>query len=282
MDINKIKAIVGRINDKLNKLKIQSENIFSTNDENDFFQHFLNFCADKSNFDKSYAQRSFYDKIKNWYHKFLGENRSLNLEEFKFINEESKLLAESVCDRENLEHVRIIFDTWKKHFNYNYKTKFSLDVSNIQKDLDAIINIAEEFSKGTESLKSKIDLGQDLKAGILAGFKPITVKTKPEKRKNQIVKSKPKPSKIEIPTPESLKEPKEEPSVPTEETPSLSVPTNLEDELKEIKNVIQNLGINLNDVQVEKIRNLLQTDKIGPLIDLINAGDIKDINFLLN
>ena len=58
METSKIANIIGKINEKLEKMKRQSDNIFTSEDENDFFQNFLNYCTNKDN--KTYAKKNFF------------------------------------------------------------------------------------------------------------------------------------------------------------------------------------------------------------------------------
>ena len=108
-NISDIRRIISKVNYKLDKMKDHSGDILSKDDTDDFFKHFLDLCTNKDTLDKTNVQQTFFDKIKNWYKKFLGENRNINLDEFKFINEEAKILTESVCNKEDYETIKNIF-----------------------------------------------------------------------------------------------------------------------------------------------------------------------------
>jgi len=272
METSKIANIIGKINEKLEKMKRQSDNIFTSEDENDFFQNFLNYCTNKDN--KTYAKKTFFDKIKNWYHKFLGENRNINLEEFKFINEEANLLSEAICDKESLEQVKNIFSTWKKGFIYNYKTKFNFDVNYIQSELNNILKIA---SQDKPSYMDFISQENPQKKPEFIPDKKRTKQSPIEAPKSSIRVPKPasirvpKPSSIDVPKPSSIDVPKE-----------AEIPNNFQDELDLITQEIENLGIVITDDAKEKITRILKSKRNGSFIDLINSGDVKEIKFLLN
>ena len=287
METSKIANIIGKINEKLEKMKRQSDNIFTSEDENDFFQNFLNYCTNKDN--KTYAKKTFFDKIKNWYHKFLGENRNINLEEFKFINEEANLLSEAICDKESLEQVKNIFSTWKKGFIYNYKTKFNFDVNYIQSELNNILKIASQDKPSymdfisQENPEKKPEVTQDKKR---TKQPPIEVSKPSEKVAKSSVRV-PKPSSIRVPKPSSIRVPKpssiEVPKPSSIEAPKeAEIPNNFQDELDLITKEIENLGIVITDDAKEKITRILKSKRNSSFIDLINSGDVKEIKFLLN
>ena len=247
METSKIANIIGKINEKLEKMKRQSDNIFTSEDENDFFQNFLNYCTNKDN--KTYAKKTFFDKIKNWYSKFLGENRNINLEEFKFINEEANLLSEAICDKESLEQVKNIFSTWKKGFIYNYKTKFNFDVNYIQSELNNILKIASQDKPSymdfvsQENPEKKQEFIQDKKRTKQSPIEaPKSSMRVPKPSSMRVPKPSsirvPKPSSIDVPKPSSIDVPK--PSsidVPKE----AEIPNNFQDELDLITQEIENL-----------------------------------------
>lgn len=279
METSKIANIIGKINEKLEKMKRQSDNIFTSEDENDFFQNFLNYCTNKDN--KTYAKKTFFDKIKNWYHKFLGENRNINLEEFKFINEEANLLSEAICDKESLEQVKNIFSTWKKGFIYNYKTKFNFDVNYIQSELNNILTIASQDKPSymdfisQENPEKKPEFIPDKKIVKQSSIEAPKSSTKVPKSSIRIPKPSsikvPKPSSIDVPKPSSIDVPKE-----------AEIPNNFQDELNLITKEIEDLGIIITDDTKEKIARILKSKRNSSFIDLINSGDVNEIKFLLN
>ena len=271
METSKIANIIGKINEKLEKMKRQSDNIFTSEDENDFFQNFLNYCTNKDN--KTYAKKTFFDKIKNWYHKFLGENRNINLEEFKFIKEEANLLSEAICDKESLEQVKNIFSTWKKGFIYNYKTKFNFDVNYIQSELNNILQIASQDKPNymdfisQQNPEKKPEFIPDKKIVKQSSIEAPKSSTKVPKSSIRI----PKPSSIKVPKPSSIDVPKE-----------AEIPNNFQDELDLITQEIESLGIVITDDTKEKITRILKSKRNSSFIDLINSGDVNEIKFLLN
>lgn len=282
MDKSSILKIVKNINNKLEKMKKQSEDIFSSKDENDFFQEFLNFCTSKNSLNKNYAQKTFFDKIKNWYTRYLGENRNINLEEFKFINNEAKLLVESICEKENLIQIKNIFNAWKKGFSYNYKNKFSFDVEYIQSELGNIVKILNKFEP--KNFASSLGLEPETKVSKEIQ-KSSSTETLPPNKSEYIPSFIPASKITPIPAPPKVEIPKVsvEPSKPTELPPSKEtpLPIDVDENTATIVSSLKDLGIEVNDKMQEKIKKLVSTNNIDYIIDMYNTGDVNAIKYIL-
>ena len=286
MDKTSILKIIKNVKDKLQKMKKQSEDIFSSQDENNFFQQFLNFCTSKEAIDKNYAQKTFFDKIKDWYKRYLGENRNINLDEFKFINEEAKILTESICEKQNLIQIKNIFNAWKKGFSYNYKNKFNFDVDYIESELNNIIKILNKLD--IKDFSS--DLGLEPEQKITQAIKRSLPKEKiiePKKAETPSVFI--PASKItsmpvtKIETPSSSEKPPEEITKPVSEKPKeTSLPVDVEENTAIIISSLKELGIDVNEKMEQNIRKLVASNNIDHIIDLYNTGDAKAIKYILS
>ena len=263
-NISDIRRIIFKVNSKLDKMKDHSGDILSKDDTDDFFKHFLDLCTNKDTLDKTNVQQTFFDKIKNWYKKFIGENRNINLDEFKFINEEAKVLTESLCNKEDYETVKNIFLTWKKGFNYNFKNKFNLDIDFIQTEL-----------KNVENILSKMD-----KKSYYAKFtqEPYTMKalsSRPSfKAENPTILNKPEIKSILAKPETSTVSAKPEISA----TPSIS---SIDKNVFNLASAVENLGITNDEKLQNSIRNVINSKRTKHLIDLINTQDKKDIKLFL-
>ena len=271
-NISDIRKIISKINYKLNKMKDNSSDVLSKNDTDEFFQQFLDLCTNKDTIDKTNVQQTFFDKIKNWYKKFLGENRNINLDEFKFINEEAKILTESVCNKEDYETIKNIFLTWKKGFNYNFKNKFNLDIDFIQTELKSIELILSKIDKQSYFNKITSDLSTPK---IFAASKPqqsIKPSVKPEIIPTQ---SNISSSKAET-TPPSLK-----PEIVSISTPEKTISVPIEKNILNLASAIENLGFKNDDKLQNSIRNIINSKRTKELVNLINTQDTKDIKLFL-
>lgn len=271
-NISDIRKIISKINYKLNKMKDNSSDVLSKNDTDEFFQQFLDLCTNKDTIDKTNVQQTFFDKIKNWYKKFLGENRNINLDEFKFINEEAKILTESVCNKEDYETIKNIFLTWKKGFNYNFKNKFNLDIDFIQTELKSIELILSKIDKQSYFNKITSDLSTPK---IFAASKPqqsIKPSVKPEIIPTQ---SNISSSKAET-TPPSLK-----PEIVSISTPEKTISVPIEKNILNLASAIENLGFKNDDKLQNSIRNIINSRRTKELVNLINTQDTKDIKLFL-
>lgn len=271
-NISDIRKIISKINYKLNKMKDNSSDVLSKNDTDEFFQQFLDLCTNKDTIDKTNVQQTFFDKIKNWYKKFLGENRNINLDEFKFINEEAKILTESVCNKEDYETIKNIFLTWKKGFNYNFKNKFNLDIDFIQTELKSIELILSKIDKQSYFNKITSDLSTPK---IFAASKPqqsIKPSVKPEIIPTQ---SNISSSKAET-TPPSLN-----PEIVSSSTPEKTISVPIEKNILNLASAIENLGFKNDDKLQNSIRNIINSRRTKELVNLINTQDTKDIKLFL-
>ena len=271
-NISDIRKIISKINYKLNKMKDNSSDVLSKNDTDEFFQQFLDLCTNKDTIDKTNVQQTFFDKIKNWYKKFLGENRNINLDEFKFINEEAKILTESVCNKEDYETIKNIFLTWKKGFNYNFKNKFNLDIDFIQTELKSIELILSKIDKQSYFNKITSDLSTPK---IFAASKPqqsIKPSVKPEIIPTQ---SNISSSKAET-TPPSLN-----PEIVSSSTPEKTISVPIEKNILNLASAIENLGFKNDDKLQNSIRNIINSKRTKELVNLINTQDTKDIKLFL-
>lgn len=253
--ISDIEFVLEKINDKIESMRKSSGEILSTDDENDFFKQFHDYCANAGNVDKSSAQKTFFDKIKSWYKKFTNENKKISIEEFKFFNEESKLLAESICGKEDFNEIKSIFSSWKKEFVLKYKEKFAFDLDYLKNRLNDLKKITSEIklSSFDSFMAPKIEQPK---------IQPVEIrKTRPYRK---TISSEPLPIKS-APIPE----PKLEPTIP-------------KSELEMLKFGIENLGIKLDEEGVEKIKKYINDGKAKKISDFINAKDTETLNHIFS
>ena len=273
-NIYDIRKIISKINYKLDKMKDQSEDILSRNDADDFFKHFLELCTNKDTLSKTNVQQTFFDKIKNWYKKFIGENRNINLDEFKFINEEAKVLTESICNKEDYETIKNIFSTWKKGFNYNFKNKFNVDIDYIQNELKNVENILFQLDKKSQFVQITKE------PTISKVFKPATKINLPSNlNKPEINFASEKPEVI--PTSEKPE------VIPTSEKPEVSSLSpissvhSVEKNISNLTSALENLGFSNNEKLQSAIKKVIDFKKTKELVYLINAQDKNDIKLFL-
>jgi hypothetical protein len=285
-NISDIRKSISKINSKLNKMKSQSEDILSKDDADDFFKHFLELCTSKDTLSKTNVQQTFFDKIKNWYKKFIGENRNINLDEFKFINEEAKVLTESICNKEDYETIKNIFSTWKKGFNYNFKNKFSVDIDFIQTELKSIESMLFQLDKKSHltkltqepSMPPKVEFPSSLKkpdiSSILAKPKTIPISDKPE-----TISVSDKPEAIPVSNkPETISVSDKPETIPVLKTTNVH---SVEKNISNLTSALENLGFSNNEKLQSAIKKVIDFKKTKELVYLINAQDKNDIKLFL-
>lgn len=263
--ISDLEFVLQKINDKIESMRKSSGEILSTDDENDFFKQFHDYCSNAGNIDKSSAQKTFFDKIKSWYKKLTNENKNISIEEFKFFNEESKLLAESICSKEDFNEIKNIFSSWKKEFILKYKEKFAFDLDYLKNRLNDLKKITSEIKLSTVDsfVASKIEQPK---------IQPVEIrKIRPYRKPTSLTEPRFEPKSEPVPEskPEPTPEPKLEPTLP-------------KSEFEILKSGIENLGIKLDEEGIAKIKKYIDNGKTKNISDLIDSKDAETLNHIFS